>query len=81
MKTTVELSDALAEELRRLAGRERRTFRELLEEALRDLVQKRARRGGFKLRRASFNGQGLQPEFADGHWNRIRDAAYEGRGA
>ena len=81
MKTTVEIADALAEELRRLAARERRTFRELLDEALRDLVSKRTRRSGYKLRRASFKGQGLQPGFADGNWERIRDAAYEGRGA
>jgi len=36
--------------------------------------------GEFQLRDARFEGQGLQAEFRDGSWDRIRDAAYSGRG-
>jgi hypothetical protein len=35
----------------------------------------------FKLRKVSFRGDGLQPQMAGAAWQRIRDAAYEGRGA
>lgn len=80
MKTTVEIPDVLFEEIRRLAARERRTLREVMEEGLRDLLQRRGLHGEFRLRRATFKGEGLQPQFADGIWDRIRDAAYEGRG-
>jgi hypothetical protein len=34
----------------------------------------------FRLRDASFNGRGLNPEFADGAWDRLRDLIDEGRG-
>jgi hypothetical protein len=34
----------------------------------------------FRLRDASFRGRGVQPEFREGDWDRIRHAAYEGRG-
>jgi hypothetical protein len=80
MKTTVEIPDSLLAEARRLAVREGRTLREVLEDSLRDFLAHRGRRGGFRLRRATFKGQGLQPPFADATWERIRDAAYEGRG-
>ena len=35
----------------------------------------------FHLRRASFAGSGLQPEFADGSWDRIRERIYQGHGS
>jgi hypothetical protein len=34
----------------------------------------------FKLRRASFKGSGLQPEFRNSGWQTVREAAYENRG-
>jgi hypothetical protein len=39
------------------------------------------RHPSFRLRRASFNGRGLQDTFRDAAWSQIRDAAYRGRGA
>jgi len=35
----------------------------------------------FKLRRASFKGQGLQEDLHDASWDKLRDLAYDGRGA
>jgi hypothetical protein len=35
----------------------------------------------FRLRRVSFQGEGLQPEFRDVPWRRLRDAAYPDRAA
>ena len=37
-------------------------------------------RAQFQLQDASVGGRGLQPEFQNADWQRIREAAYEGRG-
>ena len=81
MKTTVEISDALLEEARVVAARERTTVRALLEDGLRHVLLARRRRCAFKLRDAAFKGRGLQPDVAAGSWERLRDLIYEGRGA
>jgi hypothetical protein len=80
MKTTVEIPDALAEEVRAVARREKTTLRALIEAGLRQLLRERRHRARFQLRDASFGGRGLQPGFRDADWHRIREAAYEGRG-
>lgn len=80
MKTTVEIPDALAEEARAVARREKTTLRALIETGLRQVLHERRRRSSFRLRDASFGGRGLQPGFREGDWQRIREAAYEGRG-
>lgn len=81
MKTSVEISDSLLAEVRRLASRENRSLRALIEEGLRLVVgQRRGKRSRFKLRRASFGGQGLHPDVAGSEWDDIRRRAYEGRG-
>lgn len=80
MKTTVEISDALAREARELAARDKTTLRELIEAGLRVVLRERRRKAGFRLRDASFGGNGLQPEFRGADWERLREAAYEGRG-
>jgi hypothetical protein len=80
MKTTLEISDPLLREARKLAARERTTLRALVEQGLRRVVAERGRKPSFRLRKASFKGRGLRPEVADAGWDRIRDLAYEGRG-
>lgn len=80
MKTTVEIPDPLAEEAKAVARREKTTLRALIEAGLRHVVRDRLRRARFQLRDASFGGRGLQPDFGDGDWQRIREAAYEGHG-
>ena len=81
MKTTVHISDALLEDARKLAAKEHTTIRSLVEEGLRKVIAERRRTGGFRLRNASFNGQGLQSHVADASWERIRDMSYEGHGS
>lgn len=81
MKTTVEISDALAKEAKAVARRDKTTLRALIESGLRQLLRERRRGAAFQLRDASFEGRGLQPEFRDADWQRLRDAAYEERGA
>jgi putative antitoxin of VapBC-like toxin-antitoxin system len=80
MKTTIEIADALLEEARRVAGREKTTLRNLVEQGLRRVLQDRRAHGSFKLKKATFKGQGLQAEFADAGWETIRGVSYGDRG-
>ncbi len=80
MKTTIEISDALLREVRKAAVREGVTMRALVERGLHRVVAEITHGASFKLRRASFKGEGLQPEFGEASWDRVRDAAYEDRG-
>jgi hypothetical protein len=80
MKTTLDISDPLLREARKLAARERTTLRALVERGLRHVVTEKKRGPAFRLRKASFKGRGLRPELADAGWDRLRDLAYEGRG-
>ena len=50
-------------------------------EGLQKTVSERKRPGTFKLRKATFKGKGLRADLQGASWERIRDAAYEGRGA
>jgi hypothetical protein len=82
MKTTIEISEATLNEARRLAAREGTTLRALIEEGLRRvLAERRVRQGPFRLRKATFKGSGLSPEFEPEGWAATRDAIYRGRGA
>jgi CRISPR/Cas system-associated protein Csm6 len=81
MKTTMEISDSLLEEARKLAAKEGTTVRAFVEQGLRRIVAERKSRGAFKLRKASFAGNGLQPGATGATWEQIRDVIYEGRGS
>ena len=80
VKTTVEISDSLLREVRRVAAREGVTLRTLVERGLYRVVAETKHGSPFKLRGASFKGKGRQAEFRDAAWDRLRDLAYEGRG-
>ena len=81
MKTTIEIPDSILKEARKLASREGTTVKALVVESLQKVIAERKRAGTFKLRRATFKGKGLQPNLEGSTWERIRDLAYEGRGA
>jgi hypothetical protein len=81
MKTTIEISDSLLREARKLASQEHTTIRALVEEGLRRLIAERKYNVQFTLRKATFRGQGMHPDLAGGSWAQVRDRAYEGRGA
>ncbi len=82
MKTTIEISDSLLREARKIAARDGVTLRTLVERGLHRVVAERKSAGApFKLRRASFGGKGLQADQRDFSWEKLRDLAYEGRGA
>lgn len=80
MKTTVELPDALLAEAKRAAAEDGTTLRELVERGLRRVLHQRAQGGRFRLRDASVDGHGVQEEFRDAGWERLRSAAYGDRG-
>jgi hypothetical protein len=81
MKTTIDVADALLEEAREVAARDRTTLKELVHEGLRRVLdERRPRRRAFRLRAIEPVGGGFQPEFVDGDWHRIRDEIYKGRG-
>jgi len=80
MKTTVEISDSLLREVRKVASHEGVTLRALIERGLRRVIAEKKPNAPFKLRRASFKGKGLQPEYRDASWEQLRDLSYTGRG-
>lgn len=80
MKTTIDLADPLLDEARKLARREGTTVRALVEQGLRQVLAQKRRGAPFRLRDASFAGDGLRPELESASWDRLRELAYEGRG-
>ena len=80
MKTTVEIADPLLAEARKLAAREGVTVRSLLELGLRKVLAEKRPARDFRLRDASFGGQGTQPGIREGDWQQWRELIYEGRG-
>ena len=78
MKTTVEIPDVLFTEAKRYAAARGLTFREVIETSLRrTLEQQRGTKKPFRLRKASFKGQG---PVAGEDWETFRRLIYEGRG-
>jgi hypothetical protein len=80
MKTTVEISDSLLREVRKLAAREGVTLRTLVERGLHRIVAETRHAEPFKLRRASFKGKGIRTELREASWDKLRDLAYQDRG-
>ena len=79
LKTTVEISDELADKAKAHAAGQNLTLRALMERGLRLAMHTDDQQDEFRLRDASVGGRGLQRHFRDAEWARIRDAAYEGR--
>jgi hypothetical protein len=70
----IEIEQSLLRAARELAKCEGATIREIVERA-------ESRLGpSFKLRRASFKGNGLQPALREDAWEDLRDLSYGNRG-
>jgi hypothetical protein len=81
MKTTLEISTPLLRRAKQTAARDGTTLRALVEEGLvQALAQRKAKKPAVPPLLV-VHGNGLTPEFAQGGWEKIRDAIYEGRGA
>jgi len=80
MKTTIEISDPLLEDARKLAAHEGVTLRALVERGLDRVIGESKKHRPFKLRRAAFGGKGVRAELRDAPWSAVRDEIYKGRG-
>ena len=80
MKTTLDISDALLTEARALAEKQNTTLRSVFEEGLRAILKQKKHSQPFRLKKASFRGEGLQSEAQTDSWDLIRTMIYEGRG-
>jgi hypothetical protein len=80
MKTTIDIADPLLDAARKLAAREGTTVKALVELGLRRVIAERKSAAPFRLRSASFKGDGLQPGVRDATWEQLRELSYEGRG-
>jgi Arc/MetJ family transcription regulator len=76
MKTTIEIADDLLARARRVAARERKTLRQLVEEALRQRLARPNALEPFRLRKHAFAGDGRGAAVAEGHWETVRDLVY-----
>ena len=81
MRLTIEISDSLLKEAKKVASRKHIPLRALIENGLRRVLAERKRTTPFKLRKATFKGNGLQRFMEEGTWERIRDFAYQGHGS
>ena len=81
MKTTIEISDELANRAKAYAARHKITLRSLVERGLREVMRTDRERASFKLKDASVGGRGLRAEYRDADWPRIREAVYKDRGS
>jgi hypothetical protein len=79
MKTTIEISDALFLQAKKIAQRDCITLRALFEQGLSRALAERSRpQKPFKMRDGSVRGQGLTDEtIARGGWSALRDIANE----
>jgi hypothetical protein len=79
MKTTVDLPDALVREVQETARAEGTTLRQLVEDGLRLVMERRRASSGFRLLDASVGGAGLRPEARDLTWDDLRAVSYGDR--
>jgi hypothetical protein len=79
MKTTIEIADDLFERAQRLARTEKTTFRSLAEQGLRLVLKQKEAKTKSRKWKPVTRGGGLNPEFRDWHWEKIRDLIYEQR--
>lgn len=74
MKTTIELADNLLIRAKARARAQNRTLRSLIEESLAAALDQPLPRTTVKP--VTFKGNGLNREFEDASWDKIRDTIY-----
>ena len=80
MKITMDISDQLLHEAKREAARQGTTLKEVVETALRRLLDDVSNPATFELRDGSIDGHGAHLGVKEGEWECIRGLTYEGRG-
>lgn len=79
MKTTIEISDPLFHQAKKLAAREGTTLKAIVERGLQSVLAEGKSRPRFRLKDASVDGQGLQADARRLSGDQIRELSYEGR--
>jgi hypothetical protein len=80
MKTTIDIADSLLAEAKEVAARQGTTVRSLVEEGLRLAIQRHGEGEPFRLKPASFRGDGVRADVSLEDWDQIRGMIYGGRG-
>lgn len=78
LKTTIEIADDLFERAQKLARSENTTFRSLAEQGLRLVLKQKQAKAKARKWKPVTKGGGLNPEFRDWNWEKIRDLIYKG---
>lgn len=81
MKTTIDIADNIMERSKQVARREKATFRDLVEEGLLLVIDRRTNSKKIKIEPVTVKGKGLTKEFRNASWEQIRQASYRGHGA
>jgi hypothetical protein len=76
MKTSIEISDSILTQAKKLAGEQNLTLRSLIEEGLLKVIKERSEKGSVRVTPVVFDGNGLATEFQGASWERIREAAH-----
>jgi hypothetical protein len=81
MKTTLDISDPLLEQVKVIAMRDGETLRALVEQGLRKVVaERKAKPKTFRLKDASVGTPGASSTYEQMSWEAKRELMYEGRG-
>jgi hypothetical protein len=80
MKTTIDIPTPILEQAKMVATEEGTTLKRLVEEGLRLVIERHGAPVGFKLRSASYKGEGVQPGVDLGRWEQLRGFIYQDRG-
>ena len=81
MKTTIEISDSILRQAKKLVREQNVTLSSLIEEGLSKVIEERSDRSNIRVTPVVFDGKGLTADFQCVRWERIRDAAYTGSGS
>jgi Bacterial antitoxin of type II TA system, VapB len=82
MKTTLDISDPLLEQVKAIAMRDGETLRALVEQGLRKVVaERKVKPKPFKLKDASVGTPGSVSPYEQMSWEAKRELMYEGHGA
>ena len=81
MKTTIELSDELANAAKTYAAEHKITLRSLVERGLREVMPWIANGAASSSETQASAGGVCRPNSVSADWSRIRDAVYKGRGS
>ena len=77
MKTTFNISDALMQQIRKLAKERGVSMTELIEAALAEKIASLKGRTKFQLKERIVNGKGLVEDLEEGNWSEIKRRIYE----